>query len=273
MADNKHTVLCVDDEQNILNSLKRLLRKEGYRFLTSSSGTEAIKLLEQNEVHVVISDQRMPEMSGTEFLAIVKEQYPDAIRIILTGYTELDSITQSINKGHVYKLLLKPWNDQNLKLEVKQALEQYDLVQVNKHLHERVLQQNEELRRINENLEELVQRRTKDLEIHNRALEFRNAVLNDLPALIVGVDPDGTMVLMNQAAQGLSSHGIETGGELADFFSSDVQEKVSTALASNEAQTLNGYELTGQVYDISFIPRSGTFKGQGVIMTLAPVED
>jgi response regulator RpfG family c-di-GMP phosphodiesterase len=241
--------------------------------LTSSSGTEALKLLEQNEVHMVISDQRMPEMSGTEFLAIVKEQYPDAIRIILTGYTELDSITQSINKGHVYKLLLKPWNDQNLKLEVKQALEQYDLVQANKHLHERVLQQNEELRRINENLEELVQRRTKDLEIHNRALEFSRAVLYDLPMPIVGVGVEGTLVLMNQAAQDLSSQGVEMGGELVDSFSTDVQEKVSVALETNVAQTLNGYKLSQQVYDIDFIPLSGTFEGKSVVMKLEPVED
>ena len=81
MADYKHTILCVDDEQNILNSLRRLLRKEGYQLFTTSSGAEGLKLLEQNEVHVVICDQRMPNMSGTDFLARVKAQYPDTIRI------------------------------------------------------------------------------------------------------------------------------------------------------------------------------------------------
>ncbi len=224
-----------------------------------------MKLLEENEVHVVISDQRMPEMSGTEFLAWVKAQHPDAIRIILTGYTELDSITESINKGHVYKLLLKPWNDQNIKLEITRALEQYDLRQKNK-------QQNEELKRINENLEELVRKRTKDLELHIGALEFWRAVLLDLPMPIIGVSPDGTIGLMNRAAQDLSSQGIEMGGELLDFFSEDVQEKFSTTLETKEGQTLKGYELSGETYDINLIPLSRT-SGKGVIMTLERVED
>ncbi len=130
-----HTVLCVDDEENILHSLKRLLRKEGYRLLTATSGTDGLRVLENNDVHLVVSDQRMPEMSGTEFLAKVKENYPDAIRIVLTGYTDVDSITESINKGHIYKFILKPWNDHNLKLEIKQGLEQYDLMQSNKRLN------------------------------------------------------------------------------------------------------------------------------------------
>ncbi|MCK5507197.1 MAG: response regulator, partial [Desulfobacterales bacterium] len=95
MNDNQHTILCVDDEANILHSIKRLLRKEGYRLLTASSGVEGLKILEENDVHLILSDQRMPQMSGTEFLAAVREKYPDVIRIILTGYTEVDSITES----------------------------------------------------------------------------------------------------------------------------------------------------------------------------------
>ncbi|TRZ51426.1 response regulator, partial [bacterium] len=123
MRNYKHTILCVDDEENILSALKRLLRNEGYRVMTAASGIEGLKVLEENDVQLVISDQRMPEMSGTDFFATVREQFPEAIRIILSGYTDVDAITESINKGHIYKLLLKPWNDQRLKLEVKQALE------------------------------------------------------------------------------------------------------------------------------------------------------
>lgn len=271
MNSHQHTILCVDDEQNILNSLRRLLRKEGYRLLTASSGSEGLDLLEQDEVHVVISDQKMPQMSGTEFLARVKEQYPDAIRMILTGYTGLDSITESINKGHVYKLLLKPWNDQNLKLEVKHALEQYELVQANKQLHDQILQRNEELKTINDNLEDQVQKRTEDLEINNGALEFSRAVLHDLPMPILSVEAEGTMLLMNQAAHDLSSRGVQMGGELGDCFSPDVQEKVSAVLATNMVQTLNNYQLKEEFYDIDFIPLSGNFKGKGVVMTLKPV--
>ncbi len=102
MNDYLHTVLCVDDEQNILNSLKRLLRKEDYQILTATGGIDGLKILNDNDVHLVISDQRMPEMSGIEFLAKVKGKHPDVIRIVLTGFTDVDSITDSINKGFHY---------------------------------------------------------------------------------------------------------------------------------------------------------------------------
>jgi len=131
MKDYRHTVLCVDDEVNILRSLKRLLRKEDYRLLTASSGEQGLEILKENAVNLVISDQRMPGMSGIEFLARVKEEYPDIIRAILSGYTEVDAIMDSINRGHIYKFLLKPWNDQNLILDIRQALEHCDLIQSN----------------------------------------------------------------------------------------------------------------------------------------------
>ena len=131
MKDYRHTVLCVDDEVNILRSLKRLLRKEDYRLLTASSGEQGLEILKENAVNLVISDQRMPGMSGIEFLARVKEGYPDIIRAILSGYTEVDAIMDSINRGHIYKFLLKPWNDQNLILDIRQALEHCDLIQSN----------------------------------------------------------------------------------------------------------------------------------------------
>ena len=172
MNDDEHTVLLVDDEENILHSLKRLLRKEEYRLFTASSSAEGLKILEGNDIHLVISDQRMPKVSGTEFLAQVKERHPDSIRIILTGYTDVDSITESINKGHIYKFFLKPWNDQGLKLEIKKALEQYDLIQANKKLNKKVGEQNLALKKINENLEMLVKERTMELEIQNQDLEL-----------------------------------------------------------------------------------------------------
>ena len=177
MSDQEHAVLCVDDEENILRSLKRLLRNEGYRLLTASSGKEGLRILEENRVHLVISDQRMPGMNGAEFLAQVKERYPDTIRICLTGYTDVDSITESINKGHIYKFMLKPWNDQGLKLEIRQALDQYELSQTNMALNKELIEKNAELKRINENLEKMVQERTIDLELKNRALELSHAML------------------------------------------------------------------------------------------------
>ena len=270
MNDNQHIVLCVDDEENILNSLRRLLRREGYRLLTASSGNDGLKLLEENDVHLVISDQRMPEMSGTDFLAKVKVEFPDALRIILTGYTDVDSITESINKGHIYKFFLKPWNDQSLKLEIRQALEQYDLIQANKGLHEKVLEQNEELKGMNENLEKLVKERTRELEIQNQALELSRAILEDLPLPIIGVSSEGNIVLINKQTQALSCQGqcIEIGKELRDCFSTDVAKHIAGVLASNTPQMVKGYLLSDNFYDIDLVPLSEKFRGKGVILTL-----
>ena len=156
MEDKIFTILCVDDEQSILNALKRLLRKEGYQLLFANSGKEGLEILKANEVHLVISDQRMPEMSGTEFLEIVKEKYPDVLRIILTGYSDIDSITESINKGNIYKFFFKPWNDIRLKSEIRQITEQIQLIQANKRLDETVVQQNKELNEMNTKVDHLV---------------------------------------------------------------------------------------------------------------------
>ena len=271
MNEYQHTILCVDDEQNILNSVKRLLRKEGYRLLTATSGEEGLRLLEEHDVQLVITDQRMPEMSGTEFLALVKERYPDAIRIVLTGYTDVDAITESINRGHVYKFFLKPWNDQSLKLEIKQALEKYDLIQANNKLHEKVMEQNEELKTINENLEFCVHKRTMELQIQNQALELSQAVLEDLPIPIVGVSAEGMIVMINNQVRALraSNGGIEVGGDVGDCFSPDIKERAMIVLATNKRETVNGFPLSDETYKIDLLPLSGKFRDKGVVMTFS----
>jgi EAL domain-containing protein (putative c-di-GMP-specific phosphodiesterase class I)/CheY-like chemotaxis protein len=115
------TLLLLDDEPNILNALRRLLRREGYRILATTSPQEAFELLAQHRVQVIISDQRMPEMSGTEFLSRVKQIYPDTVRIVLSGYTDLQSITEAINRGAIYRFLVKPWDDEELRQQVREA--------------------------------------------------------------------------------------------------------------------------------------------------------
>ena len=134
-AEGSNTVLFVDDESNILASLKRTLRREGYVILTAESAAEGFSILAKNSVQVVVSDQRMPEMSGTEFLARVKTLYPETVRMVLSGYSEISAVTDSINKGEVYRFMLKPWSDEQLKMEVSGALrhwrEQYGADQKN----------------------------------------------------------------------------------------------------------------------------------------------
>ena len=104
-SGKERTLLIVDDEENILAALRRLLRRDGYRILTAGSASKAFELLALNEVQVIISDQRMPEMNGTEFLSRVKEMYPDTIRLVLSGYAEFKTIIDAINRGAIFKFL------------------------------------------------------------------------------------------------------------------------------------------------------------------------
>lgn len=119
--DGRQTLLLVDDESAILSALKRLLQRDGYRILTATSAREGFDLLSTHAVQVILSDQRMPEMNGTEFLSRVRDLYPDTIRIMLSGYADLSSVTDSINRGSIYKFLSKPWNDEALSAGVREA--------------------------------------------------------------------------------------------------------------------------------------------------------
>ncbi|OEY66577.1 EAL domain-containing protein [Marinobacter sp. X15-166B] len=115
------TLLLLDDEENILRALNRVLRRDGYRILSTTSVQEAFNLLAENEVQVILSDQRMAEMSGTEFFRQVKELYPNTVRIVLSGYTDLRSVTEAINQGAIYRFVTKPWDDRQIREHIQQA--------------------------------------------------------------------------------------------------------------------------------------------------------
>lgn len=129
--ENKQkTLLLLDDDANILKALKRTLRRDGYHILSTTKVSEAFSMLAENEVEVIISDQRMPEMSGTEFFSQVKAIYPNTVRIVLSGYTDLKSVTDAINQGSIYKFLTKPWDDSQIREHVHQAFKYHAAVQV-----------------------------------------------------------------------------------------------------------------------------------------------
>jgi DNA-binding NtrC family response regulator len=122
----ERTVLLLDDEENVLRSLARLFRRDGYNILTASSVREAFDLLASNAVQVIVSDQRMPDMTGTEFLARVRDLYPDTVRMVLSGYTDLATITEAINLGAIYRFLTKPWNDDELREHIQAAFRAHE---------------------------------------------------------------------------------------------------------------------------------------------------
>ncbi|WP_317202940.1 HD domain-containing phosphohydrolase [Janthinobacterium sp.] len=157
------TLLCVDDEPNILSSLRRLFRAKGYRVLTAEGGAAGLAVLETETVDLVISDMRMPEMDGAQFLAQVRQRWPDVIRLLLTGYSDIQSILDAINCGEIYRYITKPWDDNDIALVVRHALERRVLEQEKLRLERLTQQQNEALRMLNLSLEAKVEARTVQL--------------------------------------------------------------------------------------------------------------
>ena len=184
------TVLFVDDELNILKALQRLLRSEPMNVVCASRGSEALELLDKTNAQVVVSDQRMPEMSGVDFLAQVRERRPDVVRMMLTGYTEMDVAVEAINRGEIYRLITKPWNDNELRATIRQAFDHADLKGEIRRLNQVTREQNFKLQDMNRNLEGKVRDRTKQLA--EKHTELRNAYVQTIGALANAVDAKDT---------------------------------------------------------------------------------
>ena len=204
----QRTILLVDDEENIIASLRRLLRRDGYRTLCAGSGQEGLELLATNDVDVIVSDQRMPNMTGAEFLRRVKTLYPDTVRIALSGYTELQSITDAINEGAVYKFLTKPWDDDQLRANILEAFRHKELADENRRL-------GEELRLANRQLRDLLEEQQRELQRDQIVLGVVQEILQVLPLPVLGLDDQGLIVCANQEADGLLGQGLPLIGSFA----------------------------------------------------------
>ncbi len=141
-----NSVLLVDDESNVLSALKRALFDETLEIMTAGGGEEALGLLEKQTFKVVVSDERMTGMQGSEFLARVRELYPDTIRIMLTGHATLEAAMKAVNEGEIYRFFSKPWNDHDLIFAIRSAIEKYDLEAENRRLLATVQQQSLEIK-------------------------------------------------------------------------------------------------------------------------------
>lgn len=122
---SKHPILVVDDEPEILQSLRGLLRME-FEVHTAQNGFEALEILQRQPIHVVMSDQRMPEMTGVQFLSQVQGESPEAIRIVFTGYADIKAVIDAINQGHIFRYITKPWDPDELRAVLHQACEEYE---------------------------------------------------------------------------------------------------------------------------------------------------
>lgn len=158
------TLLLVDDEENILSALRRLFRPTGYHILTAPDGMQGLEVLAKENVDLVISDMRMPGMDGAKFLEEVAKRWPDTVRILLTGYSDLTSTISAVNKGRIYCYISKPWEDNDIKLAVQNALERKFLEREKRRLEELTRKQNQEFKELNANLEKMVRDRTAEIQ-------------------------------------------------------------------------------------------------------------
>ena len=199
----QRTLLLVDDEENVIAALRRLLRTEGWLVLSATSAEQALQLMARNEIDVILSDQRMPGMTGVELLRRAKQLYPETIRLVLSGYTELQSITDAINEGAIYKFLAKPWDDAELRAHLREAFTLKEMADQNRRLGREVQTANQDLAEVNQRLETLLsaQREQNQREVGSR--EAAQELLDAVPVPVLGVDDEGLLVFANAPAQAL----------------------------------------------------------------------
>jgi putative nucleotidyltransferase with HDIG domain len=161
----KHSILIVDDEDSILNAFRRILADGDYEIHTASNGLEGLnKLHTANRPYsLIISDQRMPVMNGVQFFTQAKDIFPDAVRILLTGYADTAAVIDAINKGGVHLYFTKPWHEEELLLHIKQSFSKVEILQENKRLIELIKNKNDELLKLNKTLEKRTKDKTDDL--------------------------------------------------------------------------------------------------------------
>lgn len=264
-------LLLVDDEENILLSLARVFRKEGYQILKAASAKEGLALLDQHPVGVIVSDQRMPEMAGIEFLSEVKKKYPDTIRIMLSGYTDLKSVTDAINEGAIYKFLTKPWEDEMLRANVREAFNYHQLLSENNRLTQELKRANAQLSQINSELECRVNEKVKELTLNLHTLHVSQNIVESFPAGVLGIEDDGLIVLANASAHVFLQfkQGTLVGCEAADVLPTPLQNfyqasKTSTDLCYGHISLSDSQNI--ELYVRSLSSTQSSTSGAMVIM-------
>lgn len=180
-------ILFVDDEQHVLNALRRVFRKFDHEVETFTSAVQALAAMEQAEpFHVIVSDYRMPEMNGVAFLKIVRHRWPNAVRIILSGYAETNAILAATNEGNIFKFIPKPWDEQQLIEIIDEALEQYAVAERQRTLLNRV-----------DLMKECLTRGEHD---SFKELCVYQTLMDQMPVGLIGIDHENTIVRMNQCA-------------------------------------------------------------------------
>lgn len=262
----KNTILCIDDEPIILKSLERLFRKENYKIYTAENGNEALSILEETPVDLVISDYRMPGMTGVELLQHVKEKYPTSVRIILSGFADFNNIVSAINKGQIYRYCHKPWDNDNLKITVRQSLEYHNILKENRILMRRIQKQNLELQSNNNYLEKKNKNNIFSMKIYQN-------ILQKLPLPVIAVDTTGKILLANNTAinifPALPEKVYKT--HLSSIFDKKITTYISSLLKLDDSISMSAVsiDLDEQQYSIQIerFELSNTIKGGILVFT------
>lgn len=263
----KRTILLVDDEQNIVAALRRLLRGGDYQILTANSGQGGLDILAQNAVDVIVSDQRMPGMTGVEFLGIAKKLYPDTVRIVLSGYTELHSVTDAVNEGAIYKFLTKPWDDEQLRGHIEEAFKRKEMADENRRLNLEVRAANQDLANANRRLEEILRQKQQQINRGEVSLDIVREALQQIPLAVVGVDDDDMVVFANDYAQVLFEHTASILGSDANQLIPDL----SHAQPESNRKKRCMVELSGAFYEVISRSMGSGSLSRGKLITLSPI--
>jgi diguanylate cyclase (GGDEF)-like protein/PAS domain S-box-containing protein len=263
----ERTLLLVDDEENILMALKRLLRRDGYKILTAAGGHEGLEVLSRNRVDVIVSDQRMPGMTGVEFLRRVKDIHPEVVSIVLSGYTELQSVTDAINEGAIYKFLTKPWDDEHLRANIQEAFRRKEMADENRRLAREIQTSNAELARANEQLAAMVQEKSRRLLLGETVLGTMHEVVQNVPWAIIGVAPDGLVAVANTAAEKLFGAQMPMFGRFAD---ETLPEELVSWLKDEGSAELS-FEVSGACYRVSRRPMGLHSAATGALLVFEPI--
>lgn len=258
-------LLLVDDEVNILSALRRLLRQDRYEIVTANSGHEAMEVLKNSAVDVIVTDQRMPGMTGVEFLRLAKEAYPDTVRIVLSGYTELQSVTDAVNEGAVYKFLTKPWDDEQLREHVAEAFKRKGMEDENNRLQHELRLANSALAATNQELDRLIKEQEQRIENDEVSLQITHEILEHLNIPLMGADEEKNIVFLNSAVQKLL-------GSDKTLLGTNLVRSVPL-VAQAWGQENFHIEIQDDLYGVNIYPMGRTSRSRGKLITFVRLQE
>lgn len=216
-------VMFVDDESYILSSIQRMYRSESFKVVTALGAAEGLKKLKDGPFAVIVSDMRMPDMDGVDFLREVKEKSPDTIRMMLSAQSDFKRVIDAINQDEIYKFVEKPWDKENLRFTLLEGIENYQLRIENRHLLKVTTEQNEKLKELNDTLEQKVLERTREIEEKNEALLKKEKLKSDFIGMI-SHEFRGPITFMTASLSCLVDEKGQLQKELLPYFEKGVQQ-------------------------------------------------